>query len=278
MKAHRATGAHANTQLVRLITDSGAKYRLVGLSATPGADIKSIQKVISVLNICAIEARTEDDPDVKQYIHHREEEAIVVEQPAAIDSIRQKFGKLINPIVDRLRNENVSTKLLQNSDSLKFFTVYQAFEEYKKRQPDDYRLTAYFMALMELTKIREQLDTNGIDVIRSKLQRHNNTASGYLGKLTKGDDFQSLLTEVFAATHATQDDDQEAKKNFTKNNPKYEKLSEILLGKRNSTLSCQHLEHMALSNNIGMNIMDRTFQQKAISWSRHSCDHLLTVA
>ena len=239
LKAHRATGDHAYTQLVRLITDSGAKFRLVGLSATPGTDIKSIQKIISVLNICAIEAKTEDDSDVKQYVHHREEEVIEVEQPAAIDSIRKMLNKLINPEVNRLRGENVSNKLLQNSDSLRAFTVYQAFEEYKNRRPDDYRLTACFMALRELADVREQLETKGIDVIRSRLQGLNNTASGYLGKLTKGADFQSLLSEVFTATRATQEDDEDAKKNFIKNNPKYEKLSEILIGKcKISTLGC----------------------------------------
>ena len=243
LKAHRATGDHAYTQLVRLITDSGAKFRLVGLSATPGTDIKSIQKIISVLNICAIEAKTEDDSDVKQYVHHREEEVIEVEQPAAIDSIRKMLNKLINPEVNRLRGENVSTKLFQNSDSLKPFSVYQALEDYKNQRPGDYRLTANFMALMKLTEIREQLETKGIDVVESSLQELNNTASGYLGKLTKGTDFQSLLSEVFTATHATQEDDEDAKKNFIKNNPKYEKLSEILIGKCkiSNNLDVQHV-------------------------------------
>ena len=50
-EAHRATGEHANSVLVRLIGQAGAKYRLVGLSATPGTDIKSIQAVCNTLNI-----------------------------------------------------------------------------------------------------------------------------------------------------------------------------------------------------------------------------------
>ncbi|EED87716.1 atp-dependent RNA helicase, partial [Thalassiosira pseudonana CCMP1335] len=90
-EAHRATGNHANALLVNMIEEAGAKFRLVGLSATPGTDIKSIQVILDTLKINQIEAKTEDDPDVKRYIHHREEEVIIVKQPDVVKSLDKKF-------------------------------------------------------------------------------------------------------------------------------------------------------------------------------------------
>ena len=64
-----------------------------------GTDIKSIQSVIDTLKISQIEARTEDDHNVKQYIHHREEEVIIVKQPDVIKSIDRRFTELVNPLL-----------------------------------------------------------------------------------------------------------------------------------------------------------------------------------
>lgn len=230
IQAHRATGAHANAQLVSLIKDTGAKFRLVGLSATPGTDIKSIQKIITTLKICQIEAKTENDPDVKQYIHNREEEVIYVSQPDAVARLDKKFGELMKGLVDRLHHENVGIGSIQNSSSLKSYTVLKAKEMYIARC-GDHRLDGYFAALITFADIRNKLHTHGVLTVRAALQNLNTYGKpGLLGKMIKANEFQSLLKAVTSATHATQDDDQEAEEDLMKNNPKYAKLNEILLG------------------------------------------------
>ena len=55
----------------------------VPLIATPGSTIKAIQLVVDALRINKVEARRDDDPDVKQYIHDRETEEIIVKQASA---------------------------------------------------------------------------------------------------------------------------------------------------------------------------------------------------
>ena len=56
-EAHKASGNYAYTKVVELIEAAGAKFRILGLSATPGGEIKSIQKVVDALRISKIEAR-----------------------------------------------------------------------------------------------------------------------------------------------------------------------------------------------------------------------------
>lgn len=204
---------------------------MVGLSATPGTDIRSIQSIITTLNINRIEAKMEDDPEVKQYIHHREEEVILVDQPDAVSVINQKFEKVIQPILQRLRDENVSSRLYQHTGTLKSFVVYQAQEEFHRRF-NDHRLDGHFSALMKLTQIREQLETHGVLTVRTKLLTlKNDNNRGMMANVVKSPGFESLLRDVVKATHASQDDiGDEVQEDLMKNNPKYAKLLEVLKG------------------------------------------------
>ncbi|KAL7538664.1 hypothetical protein ACHAXR_010982 [Thalassiosira sp. AJA248-18] len=232
-EAHRATGEHANSVLVRMIKASGAKFRLVGLSATPGTDIKSIQAVLETLNISRIEARTEDDPNVKQYIHNREEEVIVVKQPDVVKAIDNKFGQLIAPILSRLREERVSARLMYDSASLKHWSVMEAQKEYQARTKN-YALGPQFMALGILCKSRQHLKEHGVQMARSKLAQDvsNPQNEGRIQFLTKQPIFQTLMRDMMVASGTRQDDEQgigtaESSSDFL-NNPKLTKLAEVL--------------------------------------------------
>ena len=230
-EAHRATGNHANAVLVKLIEDSGAKFRLVGLSATPGTGIKEIQSVINTLRISQIEARTEDDPIVKQYIHHREEEVITVKQPDAVKALDRKFSELVNPIMERLREERVASRLFYDSANLKPYAVLQAKNEYNERT-GDHRLDPYFLALRELTNTRQLLKDHGVLLAKTKLaEMISNGRTGYLGKLVKGPVFQSLWNEVLKASNSNHEAEgsQIGEEDLTFNNPKYSKLAEVLV-------------------------------------------------
>jgi ERCC4-related helicase len=192
-EAHRATGEHANSVLVRLIESSGAKFRLVGLSATPGTDIKSIQAVCDRLKVSRIEARAEDDPDVRRYIHHREEEVIVVRQPDVIKSLDSKFSELILPILTRLREERVSPRLHYDSATLQPWSVIQANKEYVERT-GDYRLNGQFNVLRELVNARTLLKAHGVQMARTKLAEAAGKA--FMNHTSRMPEFESLLRDM----------------------------------------------------------------------------------
>lgn len=82
-EAHKAHGDYAYCHVVRHIAKVNPYFRVMALTATPGADFASIQDVISNLLISKIELRTEDSPDVKPYLHTRvvEEASVKLEGP-----------------------------------------------------------------------------------------------------------------------------------------------------------------------------------------------------
>ena len=61
----------------------------MGLSATPGRDLKSIGIVIENLSVSKVEARLDTDAEVKPYTHDRKYEVIIVDQPSEIIAIEK---------------------------------------------------------------------------------------------------------------------------------------------------------------------------------------------
>lgn len=70
-EAHKATGGYAYVTLVEEVARATPRFRVLALSATPGATMQTVQTVVSNMRIQRIEMRTEDDADVRQYMHTR---------------------------------------------------------------------------------------------------------------------------------------------------------------------------------------------------------------
>jgi hypothetical protein len=70
-EAHRATGAYAYVEVVSFLRRFNSSFRVLALTATPGADVESVQKVIDGLDISKVEIRTENSMDICSYVHQR---------------------------------------------------------------------------------------------------------------------------------------------------------------------------------------------------------------
>ncbi|HLC65036.1 MAG TPA: DEAD/DEAH box helicase, partial [Candidatus Nanoarchaeia archaeon] len=67
-EAHRAVGDYSYVWLAKQYQNNARYPRIIGLTASPGADTEKISEVCKNLFIEDIEVRTEDDDDVKPYI------------------------------------------------------------------------------------------------------------------------------------------------------------------------------------------------------------------
>ncbi|KAF4322408.1 hypothetical protein BBO99_00000251 [Phytophthora kernoviae] len=129
-EAHRATGNYAYCCVVQEIESKTHFFRVLALSATPGAKFDVIQDVVTNLRISHIESRSADDADVKKYTHARQEEVIVCRLGTQILQIKALFLKCFTPIVQRLLRGNI----IQYGDPEKLSSWYvlQARERFRK--------------------------------------------------------------------------------------------------------------------------------------------------
>ena len=105
-EAHRATGAYAYVEVVKFLRRFNQSFRVLGLTATPGSTIESVQEVIDGLDIARVEIRTENSLDIRKYVHQRNIDTLQFDPSDDMIWIMDKFSKTLQPLVDKLRGMN----------------------------------------------------------------------------------------------------------------------------------------------------------------------------
>lgn len=210
-EAHRATGNHSYVTIVNKLFESNAKFRLLGLSATPGKTIKDIQAVIDILRISKIEARTEDDSSISKYIHDRAVEEVMVPNVSVAKDVERMLNDLLLVQLDRLRSRGA----LSGNLDYQYITSHQ-LRKFQERLPDS-SLSGIFHIATTLCDLRTKVHVNGLACVHSVMKRLVSTRhKGPMAPFLRSEEFLKVWDVV------------ENGKDAAANNPKLMKLREIL--------------------------------------------------
>lgn len=105
-EAHRATGDYAYVKVVEFIRRFNKSFRVLALTATPGSTVEGVQAVIDSLGISAVEIRTEESIDIRQYVHSRDVNQIVLEPSDEMLRLQDLFSKALRPLCDKIAQAN----------------------------------------------------------------------------------------------------------------------------------------------------------------------------
>ena len=105
-EAHRATGNYAYVEVVNFLRRFNSSFRVLALTATPGASIEKVQEVIDGLGISRVEIRTEESIDIRQYVHKRKIETILFENSDEMIMIMDLFSRALQPVLNKLTGMN----------------------------------------------------------------------------------------------------------------------------------------------------------------------------
>lgn len=210
-EAHRATGNHSYVTIVNRLFESNAKFRLLGLSATPGKTIKDIQAVIDVLRISKIEARTEDDSSIAKYIHDRAVEEVMVPNVSVAKDVERMLNDLLLVQLDTLRSRGAMSGALD----YQYITSHQ-LRKIQERLPDN-SLSGIFHIATTICDLRTKVHVNGLACVHSVMKRLLSTRHmGPMAGFLRSEGFLKVWEVV------------ENGKDKAANNPKLVKLREIL--------------------------------------------------
>lgn len=162
-EAHRATGAYAYVEIVKFIRRFNQSFRVLALTATPGADVETVQKVIDGLEISGVEIRMENSMDIQPFIHKREVEKKVLRDNKDLLVAKDLLSKAIQPVLDKLNQQNAYWSKDPLNMSLYGLTQSRASwmksdAGRKASQPMKGMINSIFQALMSLGR--------GIDVLK----------------------------------------------------------------------------------------------------------------
>ncbi|RDL36629.1 p-loop containing nucleoside triphosphate hydrolase protein [Venustampulla echinocandica] len=105
-EAHRATGNYAYVKVVKFMRRFNKSFRILALTATPGASVEAVQEVVNNLEISKVEIRTEESIDIQQYVHRRNIEQIVLDPSDEMIMVKDLFSKALQPLVNQLCAQN----------------------------------------------------------------------------------------------------------------------------------------------------------------------------
>lgn len=105
-EAHRATGGYAYVEVVKFLTRFNSSFRVLALTATPGASIEAVQEVIDSLSISRVEIRTEESLDIRHYVHSRKVETALFDDSEEMIMIMDLFSKSLQPVLNKVNIMN----------------------------------------------------------------------------------------------------------------------------------------------------------------------------
>ena len=80
-EAHRGVGNYAYVYIAERYAREAVAPLVLGITASPGSQIDKIEEICTNLGIESIETKTEADPDVQPFVHHRKIEWVKVIVP-----------------------------------------------------------------------------------------------------------------------------------------------------------------------------------------------------
>ena len=102
-ECHRAVGNYAYVFIAQEYMKTARDPLILAMTASPGSKEDKVAEVCSNLDIEIIESRTEDDPDVRPYIHEREIKYVEIPLPPGMKDVIDKMKAILQSRIETLK-------------------------------------------------------------------------------------------------------------------------------------------------------------------------------
>ena len=106
-EAHRSVGNYAYTYIAKKYMESSRSPLILGLTASPGGNYSKVNEIKKQLFIKNVQSRTEEDEDVKKYMHERTLEWVKVQLTEPMKKIKAYLEEIKSDRISRLRKWGV---------------------------------------------------------------------------------------------------------------------------------------------------------------------------
>ncbi len=217
-EAHRAVGDYAYVFIAERYMGTGTDPLITGLTASPGSEKKKIEEVLDNLYIENIEVRTEESPDIKEYIQDIDVQWIEVEFPQEYEKIRDYLEKYFKSKLKILNNIGFLNTTSTNISKKALLDIGRRIRK-KMNNPYGKKNKRYFIGIMaqasaiKIHHAMELLETQGVIPFLDYIDRLKNQSA----KSAK-----NIINSPFVkkAVHLA--------KTIEMKHPKYKKLREIV--------------------------------------------------
>lgn len=173
-EAHRAVGDYAYVFIAKQYEKNASFPRIIAMTASPGSDLEKINEVIKNLHIEAVEVRTEDSPDVKQYMQKVDMKWIEVILPQEFLETKKFMEEAVKTKLKELKElgliQSFQTSSLSRKELLGLQASLQARIASGEKDLEVLRGLSLLAECMKLEHALELLESQGITPLQDYLQ------------------------------------------------------------------------------------------------------------
>jgi len=198
-ECHRCIKNYAYTHIAQCYLESTKNPRILGLTASPGSDQKTIAQICDSLNIEKIEIRDRQSKDVKPYIQKLDTEIIKVDFPPQFQLIQSLLKEIYNKKTDELKNRS----LLFGPATKKSLLELQAKLGRQVKNNHHFNILRGLSVCAQAIKLShalELLETQGIQQLhnyfKALFEQANSNKSRAVKEIIKNPNFTKAYTET----------------------------------------------------------------------------------
>jgi ERCC4-related helicase len=201
-ECHRAVGNYAYVFIAQHYRETAGNPRVLAMTASPGSDRLKVEEVCANLGIDQVETRSEEDLDVRPYIHEREVQYISVELPEPLQRAVDALNRLVELRLEKLKSLGYTVPK-GNTLSMKMLNVLNASIQRRiaDRDASAYMAASVYAECMKLRHAISLAETQGSGPLKNylfKLAREGHSATGTKASKRLASDpvFTGLITET----------------------------------------------------------------------------------
>jgi ERCC4-related helicase len=183
-EAHRAVGNYSYVYIAERYAREADAPLVLGITASPGSQIEKIEEICANLGIESIETKTETDPDVQPFVHHREIEWVKVRVPEELLKVRQAIQEVLEERIDDVNHLGLVPVRIAFRTSKKELLDLQALlrsSAARSPNPSLFRGISVMAEVLKLHHAVELAETQGTDSLARYFQRLAGEASSKSG-------------------------------------------------------------------------------------------------
>ncbi|KAL6243646.1 3'-5' DNA helicase [Rhinocladiella similis] len=203
-EAHKATGNYAYVEVVRFLRRFNTSFRVLALTATPGATVEAVQEVINGLGIARTEIRTEESLDIRDFVHARNVETQTFENSDEMSMCLELFSSAIQPLMNKLNSQNAYWG--KDPEKITLYGLKVAQDKWRVSEPGRRAsqgikgmVSAIFAVVMSLAHSLELLKYHGIGPFYHKMKLFASGEAGkgkYVKQITEDENFKKMMSRL----------------------------------------------------------------------------------
>ncbi|MEM0465417.1 MAG: DEAD/DEAH box helicase [Candidatus Pacearchaeota archaeon] len=202
-ECHRCLKNYAYTYIAEKYKEQAKNLRIIGMTASPGTDKKTIEQIAKSLNIEAIELRTRESPDVKEYLQELEFSVVKLELTEDIKKVVEIIKKIFEKKIEELKNRKL---LFQPPTKINLLKLQSSLIEQASLGNKHFNILSGASACSQAIKISHLIELIETQTLHSSLcyikdlyEQANKNKSKAVKQLTKNQEFNKayiILNEL----------------------------------------------------------------------------------